>query len=305
MTALEIGAFLPSMAAPGQAPGDMPAAARHAESLGLESVWVVDQLVAGNGNPFLDSTVALTAAAVATSRIRLGYGVAIVPLHHPVWLAKQVASLQHVSGNRVLLGVGAGGDRHEQSWLAAGVPRRERGRRTDAALRALPGLIAGEPTVVEPEGAAVQLAPGAPVPPILVGGMSDAALRRTVDFADGWLPLPMLPPALARMRDELARVAAERQRPVPSVSAAIMTALSPDPTLPDEDGLMQRVTDPDGMFGIPAEQVPSLLVRGPAEALAEVLRGYADLGVDRLVISVGAGDWFRQIELVAQARALI
>jgi alkanesulfonate monooxygenase SsuD/methylene tetrahydromethanopterin reductase-like flavin-dependent oxidoreductase (luciferase family) len=283
----------------------MRAAARHAEDLGLESVWVVDQLVAGTGNPFLDSTVALTVAAAATSRLRLGYGVVILPLHHPVWLAKQVASLQHVSGNRVLLGVGAGGDRHEQSWLAAGVPRRERGRRTDAALRVLPGLIAGEPTVLDPEVAPVQLAPGAPVPPILVGGMSEAALRRTVEFATGWLALPMLPPALARSRDELARVAAEQERPVPAVSAAIMTALSPDPSLPDEDVLLRRLSDPDGMFGIPTEQIPNMLVRGGASELAEVLRGYAELGASRVVISVGAGDWFRQIELVAQARALI
>src|ERR1700738_306890 len=130
------------MSPPGKLPGDMAATARHAEDLGLESVWVVDQLVAGTGAPFLDSIVALTTAAAATKRVRLGFGVIILPLHPVVWVAKQVGSLQHVSGDRVIRGVGAGSDRHEQSWLAAGVPRLERGRRTDAALRVLPGLLA-------------------------------------------------------------------------------------------------------------------------------------------------------------------
>src|SRR5689334_8593782 len=104
----------------------------------------------------------------------------ILPLRPVAGVAKQVASLQHVSGGRVILGVGAGGDRHDASWQAVGVPRRERGARTDAALRVLPGLIAGA------DSAEVRLAPAASVPPIVVGGMSDAALRRTVEFGDGW-----------------------------------------------------------------------------------------------------------------------
>src|SRR6478752_1300039 len=66
-----IGVFLPSMTTPGHSLGDMRAAARHVEDLGLESAWVVDQLVAGTGAPFLDSTVALATAAAVTSRIRL------------------------------------------------------------------------------------------------------------------------------------------------------------------------------------------------------------------------------------------
>src|ERR687898_284553 len=125
-----IGAFLPTMSAPGDEPGDIAASARHAEDLGLESVWTVDQLVAGTGAPFIESVVALAAAAGATSRVRLGFGVVILPLRPVVWVAKQVASLQHVSGGRVILGVGAGGDRPDRPWVASGVPRRGRGPRT-------------------------------------------------------------------------------------------------------------------------------------------------------------------------------
>ncbi len=149
MATPKIGVFLPTMTFPGELPGDIRAAARHAEDLGLESVWVVDQLIAGTGVPLVDSVVALSTAAAVTTRVRLGFGVMIVPLHPVVLLAKQVGSLQYVSGNRVILGVGAGGDRHDLSWRAAGVARRDRGKRTDAALRVLPGLLAGEWTRLE------------------------------------------------------------------------------------------------------------------------------------------------------------
>ena len=81
-----IGIFLPTMSERNAAPGDVAAAARHAEELGFESVWVVDQLVAGTGVPVLDSGVALAAAAGVTSRVGLAYGVLIVPLHPLAWL---------------------------------------------------------------------------------------------------------------------------------------------------------------------------------------------------------------------------
>ena len=89
-----IGVFLPNVTAPDEPLVDPAAAARHAEDLGLESLWAVDQLVAGTGVPLLDATVALAAAAGATSRLRLAFGVMIVPLHPAAWAAKQVASLK-------------------------------------------------------------------------------------------------------------------------------------------------------------------------------------------------------------------
>jgi alkanesulfonate monooxygenase SsuD/methylene tetrahydromethanopterin reductase-like flavin-dependent oxidoreductase (luciferase family) len=303
MTMLDVGVFLPTMAEPGNPLGDVAAAAQHAERLGLESVWVVDQLIGGTGVPFLDSTIALTAAAAVTKRVRLGFGVVILPLHPVVWLAKQVASLQYLSSGRVLLGVGAGGDRHERSWLAAGVPRRERGRRTDAALRVLPSLIAGQPTALEdlPESPPVQLSPPAGVPPILVGGMSEAALRRAAKYADGWFALPAPPAMIAEVREHLARLAAERNRPIPDLTATVMTALEPDPALPDAEGLRRRLTDPDGMFGIPPDQADNVVWRGGPAELADVLTDYRQAGAKRVVISVAAGDWFRQTELLADA----
>ncbi|HEY8524978.1 MAG TPA: LLM class flavin-dependent oxidoreductase [Acidimicrobiales bacterium] len=296
-----IGVFLPTMSERGEALADVVAAARQAEELGFESVWAVDQLVAGTGVPFVDSTVALSAAAGATRNIKLAYGVMILPLRPVVWAAKQVASLQQVSGGRVLFGVGVGGDRHERSWEAAGVPRRERGRRTDAALEVLPDLIAGKAAAVD--GTTVQLAPGATVPPIVVGGMAEAALARTVTYGDEWFSLPLPPDQVAGSAARLAELAAERGRPAPGITGSVNVALDGDPTLPDRDGLIRRLSDPDGAYGMPAEAVPDILVAGGAGAVAERIAAWRDLGAGRVVVTLTAGSWPRQAELLAEAVA--
>jgi alkanesulfonate monooxygenase SsuD/methylene tetrahydromethanopterin reductase-like flavin-dependent oxidoreductase (luciferase family) len=300
---IDVGVFLPTMSPRGERLGDVAAAARHAEALGFESVWVVDQLIAGTGVPFLDSTVALATAAGVTSRVRLGFGVIILPLHSPVWLAKQVMSLQHVSRDRVILGVGAGGDRHERSWRAAGVARSRRGALTDAALRVLPDLIAGRPTPLDRDGPAVQLAPGSTIPPILVGGASEPALRRTLEFAEGWFALPAPAETIAATAARLAEMAASRHRDAPTITVSLMTALSPDASLPDARGLKQRLSDPDGMFGIPDAAIPSVLHTGTTDGVARQLQAYAAAGASRIVFSIAAGDWFRQTELIIEARS--
>jgi alkanesulfonate monooxygenase SsuD/methylene tetrahydromethanopterin reductase-like flavin-dependent oxidoreductase (luciferase family) len=284
---MDIGLFLPSLAVPGQAPGDMAATARHAEDLGFESVWVVDQLVAGTGGNILDSGIALAAAATATSRITLAYGVMVVPLRPIPWIAKQVATLQHVSGDRLVLGVGVGGDRHDRSWAAAGVPQSERGRRLDDALAVLPDLIAGK----EVDG--VQLAPGATVPPIVVGGMSDAAVRRANEH-DGWFLLPFGPDAVAEAAHRVSRITASTQ-----------LAIEGDPSLPAHDDVVRAMVDPDGIYGMPADAVPELLVRGGPDVVARRLAAYRDAGAERVVATLVAGDWYRQAELLAEAASSV
>jgi alkanesulfonate monooxygenase SsuD/methylene tetrahydromethanopterin reductase-like flavin-dependent oxidoreductase (luciferase family) len=301
--ALQLGVFLPTMTAPGESPRDITADARLAEAVGLESVWAVDQLVAGTGAPFLDSVVALTAAAAVTDHIRIGFGVMIVPLRPPAWIAKQLASLQVLSDHRVLFGAGAGGDRHDRSWDAVGVPRRERGRRTDETLAVLPSLVAGEVATLA-GGAAVQLAPGAPMPPVLIGGMSDAALRRTIEHDAGWFLLPVPPDAVADAHRRAAAAAVERGRATPTLTTGLLIALDDDPDLPDDATVRARLTDPDGVFGMPPEAVDEMLVRGSTADVATRLRALRAAGADRVVASIAAGDWARQTALFAEAGAL-
>jgi alkanesulfonate monooxygenase SsuD/methylene tetrahydromethanopterin reductase-like flavin-dependent oxidoreductase (luciferase family) len=299
MPAPAVGVFLPTLSERGAPTADVVGAARHAEDLGFESVWAVDQLVAGTGVPILDSGTVLAAAAGATRRVRLAYGVMIVPLRPVVWAAKQAGSLQQVSGDRLILGVGVGGDRHDRSWAAAGVPRRERGRRTDAALDVLPDLIAGKRVTID--GADVTLAPAATVPPIVVGGAADAALARAVAYADGWFALPVAPPLVAATARRLAELADAAGRPAPEITASAMVAIDGDPAVPEPDGLVRKLSDVDGLYGIPAEAVPDMLVTGSTDAIADRLAALAAVGASRVVVTLAAGDWFRQAELLAEA----
>lgn len=212
-----IGVFLPTSTPDPAHPilGDVAAAARTAERLGLESVWATDHLVASA--PLLDSTVTLATAAAVTERVRIGYGVMILALRPAAWAAKQVAALQLTSGNRLVLGVGTGNPAHgDAAWRAAGAPASERAARTDAALELLPDLIAGRP--VTAWGDPVVLAPGAPVPPLLVAGEVRAARRRAVRFGAGWLSLRPELAALERGIGELRELADELGRAVPAVS---------------------------------------------------------------------------------------
>lgn len=156
---LEIGVILPTSTPDPERPilGDVREAARYAESVGLDSVWSTDHLVASA--PLLDSSVVLATAAAVTERITVGYNVMLLALRPVAWAAKQVNTLQLVSNNRVVLGVGTGNPAHgDAGWRAAGVEYAERGRLTDEALAVLRDLIAGEPATVA-EDVEVTLSP--------------------------------------------------------------------------------------------------------------------------------------------------
>ncbi|AYF72962.1 LLM class flavin-dependent oxidoreductase [Nocardia yunnanensis] len=225
---VQLGVFLPTSGSRKAESGasDIRDSARLAEESGLESVWATDHLIATQ--PMLDSTIALTTAAAVTDRIGIGYGAMLLALRPVAWAAKEIATLQQLSNNRVLLGVGTGNPAHgDIGWRAAGVPFVERGTRTDHALAVLPDLIAGKPTTLAPD-LDVTLSPGAPVPPILIGGNSSRAHRRAAIHGDAWMPinpaLDQLPAAISELRD----IAAQHQRPAPAITIVAPT-LSTDP----------------------------------------------------------------------------
>ncbi|TCO46169.1 luciferase-like monooxygenase [Kribbella antiqua] len=122
-------------------------------------------------------------------------------------------TLQLVSGNRLVLGVGTGNPAHgDIGWRAAGRSFKDRGRLTDEALAVLPDLIAGKPTVLE-DGLEATLAPGSDVPPIVVAGNGKAAFRRAAQYGDGWATIAMSPEEVAASLAEINRQAAELGRP--------------------------------------------------------------------------------------------
>lgn len=174
--------------------------ARHAESAGFESVWTGEHLVLPSPRPrgfaveptvpFLDTIVALTLVAANTTTIAVASGIIELPLHHPVTLAKQLASIDHVAGGRLIAGFGAG--YLEAEFAAMGVALAERGGRMDEYLDAMRALW----TMEQPEfhgrfvdfaGIAAHPRPTRPAgPPVVLGGVSEGARRRAVTKADGW-----------------------------------------------------------------------------------------------------------------------
>jgi alkanesulfonate monooxygenase SsuD/methylene tetrahydromethanopterin reductase-like flavin-dependent oxidoreductase (luciferase family) len=228
----------------------------------------------------------------------------IAPLRPVAWIAKQVASLQYLSGGRLLLGIGAGGDRHDAAWNAAGIPRRERGRRTDEALRVLPDLIAGKPARLAPDRTEVVLSPGVAVPPIVIGGNSDAAARRAGEFGDEWFVLAG-PDDIPRYRAMAAERAIACGRPAPAITTSVMVAIDGDPSVPDSDTLTGLLTDPDGMFGVPAEHAAGAVLTGGPAAIAGHLGRLAAAGAHRTIVTYVAGNWSRQTELLAEAKSLL
>jgi probable F420-dependent oxidoreductase len=120
--------------------------AREAEARGYEALWVIEHLLTARGlygTAWLSPLETLSFAAGCTSRIRLATGILIAALRNPVFVAKELASLQYLSGGRFELGIGVGWDAHE--YEVAGVPLRERGRRTDEILGILEKLWRGGP----------------------------------------------------------------------------------------------------------------------------------------------------------------
>ncbi|WP_225994013.1 LLM class flavin-dependent oxidoreductase [Actinomadura rudentiformis] len=271
--------------------------ARLAESAGLESVWVGDHLRAVK--PFLDSTLVLATAAAVTSRVKVGFGVMVLALRPVAWAAKQVASLQHLSGDRVLLGVGTGGEPHgDVAWRAVGVPFAERGRRTDAALELLPGLVEGKPTVID--GVEIALTPGATMPPVLIAGGGPAMLRRVARHGDECYPAFSTPGQIAELSARLAELAAEHGRPVPRITVSVSIGLGGV----TEAELGAQVRGLTGYGLTEAEARASLVTGTPAQA-AEHFAELAAAGAHRIIGMPFPKNRLRQTELLAEATRLI
>jgi len=200
------------------AAGSAAAARRTAEAA---EAWGYDSLFTGDhvafAVPILDPLLQLAQLGAFSERLLLGTAVYLLPLRHPVPVAKQVATLDRLVGGRLVFGVGVGGE-FPAEYAACGVPVRERGARLDEAMPLLRALWSGES--VERSGGFYPIPPTRMLPtprqpggpPLWCGGRSAAALARIGRLADGWISYVVTPERYAAGLDAIARVAGEAGR---------------------------------------------------------------------------------------------
>ncbi|MEU8143191.1 LLM class flavin-dependent oxidoreductase [Nonomuraea sp. NPDC048901] len=300
MKSFEIGVILPGVTVQREQGVDLREAARHAEDAGLDGVWHGDHLAIGG--PTLDAPTALATAAAATSAIKIGTSVFIPAIRPVAWAAKQIATLQYVSGNRLVLGIGSGGGPGQ--WAAAGMMYGKRGSRTDTALELLPKLLAGEEVHLqdEPGQPTVTLAPAVDMPPVWVGNASEVAIRRAARLGDGWFPSLISSQEVAEGRERLAELAARYGRAVPVIAIGGTAALGTGPGVPSRERLAANIS---GAYGRTLDDVMEIPLTGQPKEAAEKLNAYREAGASHAVIGISGGNWRAQVDLLAEVQDLL
>ena len=292
--AVKFGTSLP-VRGPMASPQALRSLAQRAEDLSFDSVWVSDHIIlprnvdsfypyAADGVPtflpdetYYEPLAALNFLAGCTQRVRLGTHVLIIPYRNPVLTAKILATLDVLSGGRVILGAGVGW--MEEEFKALGLDTyHERGAVTDEYIELYKELW----TKDHPEfhGKYYQISGSGfepkpvqkPHPPIWIGGHTSPAIRRAAKYGDGWLPIGLRPPAILEPEELAGKIArlrsltAEAGRPEDAVEIVFSTNVQFD----NNAGPSRR------------------LVTGRPEQIAADLRLYQDLGVQHFVIDFPA-----------------
>jgi probable F420-dependent oxidoreductase len=191
---MQLGIHLPHIGRKA-GPAAIRRAAEQAEALGFADVWVSEHIIVPKdaayppSPSFYDPVLTLTWAAAFTKRVRLGTSVLVLPMRHPLPLAKELATLQNLSEGRLVLGAGVGW--MEAEFAALGAPFRERGRRMDEGIALMRAVWTDDPVTFASRWIPavvnemrMQPRPVAPIP-IWIGGSSEPALKRAARL-DGW-----------------------------------------------------------------------------------------------------------------------
>jgi len=256
------------------------------EELGFDSAWTSEHIFFYF--PTFDALTSLAAMAARTERIRLGTAVLLLPLRPAALAAKEIASVDIISGGRVTLGIGVGGE-YPKEFEAVGVPVRERGPRTDEALQVLKRLYSEDNVTFDGrftklDGVSLQPKPSQPGgPPLWIAGRSEAAMRRAGRFGDAYFPCLFSPD---RFRDGLAKAReyAEKAGRNPS---AITGSIYQFVALADtyEEGKQAAIEDLSLRYNQPFDKiVDRYVVMGIADECARRLADFADAGVQHFVL---------------------
>jgi probable F420-dependent oxidoreductase len=263
----------------------MIAIAERAEELGYSSLWTSDHILipAALPEPFgnvLETFTTLSYLAARTETIRLATGILVLPQRDPLLVAKQAATIHHLSGGRLTLGVGVGWIAQEYSYLRTDFVTR--GRLADEYIAAIRVLF--ESDHPEFHGPHINFSdalfsPRRAVPiPIVVGGNSKAALRRAAMLGDGWYGLRLSPQAA-------------------SIAIATMNEIA------HKDGFAVLLRVQTRVGGTVDDADPAATLHGDTGAIVEQVQRYRDVGVQQLIIEPVSGDltdFLEQMRLFAR-----
>ncbi len=290
---------------------DVVEAARTAEAAGYASLWTYERLLFPESpvDPYSPTTVewpessrqaadplaVLTAAAVVTERVRLGTAVLIAALHTPVQLAKALATVDQISGGRVVAGLGTGWSSDE--LRATGATRADRGRFLDETLDVFNAAWGPDPVTVRGPRTVIDRASVLPKPvsriPVLLGGggnnlgrrTSSRALQRIAEHADGWLPVLTNtgPAGAAELRTGWACI-----REMASVAGR------------DASSMQMVVVGNVTFTGRPANSERSAFV-GTLDQIMDDIRTAEEAGADELIVDLNLQDWFTNTQQMLEA----
>jgi probable F420-dependent oxidoreductase len=264
-----------------QSASDAAAEARHLEALGCDYACAGEHV--SFNVPVGNSFISLAVAAGATTTIKLMSTIVLTPLYPPALLAKLGAALDVASGGRYNLGVGIGGESAAE-FEACGVPVRERGARTNEALEIVRLLWSTDRAAFDGRFNSfsdVTIAPRRDrPPPIWVSGRSEAAMRRTARFGDGWLPYMYTPEMFA---DSMTTIEAQREHDGPVRPGLFMWGCVHD------DGDTARRYAIDSLSKTYAQDFSRLVGKyafaGTPDEVTARLREFAAAGVETIIVS--------------------
>jgi len=309
MDDVELGVLIPIGQAqwgPGADPRELLDFAVRAEEIGYSSLWVNDFLL----TPRIEALTMLAAVAPLTSRVTLGTAALLPVLRRPVQAAQALASIDLLSGGRLVLTVGAAfpGAFGEPQHALSEVPWERRFTRLDETVALWRQLWASPDgggsfhgSLLRFEQLPAMTAPSRPGgPPVWLGGASESALRRIGRRYDGWMPYP---PSAADYASGLATVrgaAAEAGRDAAAVTPALFVSVALTDTV--EQGRETLHTFAQASYGLPLDQLERIqaLAAGPLDVVAGKLRGYVAAGARHLAVRIATTSLETQREQLEQ-----
>lgn len=283
----------------------LPATLARVAGEGVDHVCVGDHVsfFVGAGS---DGLITATSLLSAQAELPVYVGLYLLPLRHPVLVARQLATIAQLAPGRLTLGVGIGGeDRHEIE--VCGVDPRTRGRRMDECLEIMRRLADGTPVTFDGESFSLQDALIVPAPspriPLIVGGRSEAAVSRAARLGDGWLGIWVSPRRFATVRDQIIQEATQADRDPSRFEHALNVWCGFAPTR--EAARERLAAQMQAFYQMPFEPFERYSPYGTPEDVAEFLSPYIDAGCSAFNVIPCAGDEESAIAAVVELRALL